>query len=86
MTIASHFRDYPIDKIQARQLDNAMKEEAYAKLEYIIDKVAMHILNKPSQNWTRFEYINALKALFEMQQQLLDSKGWNASKQPKVRK
>lgn len=67
-----------MDTIQKKEADIWMREASLARQERIIQKA--HRCINDGKNWKPFEYINALKEVFRMQQKMIENMNWNDSK------
>ena len=80
LTISEHCKRYPLDKIQAYQLDYTMREAEFAKQEHLIEKANIYAMSKPKEAWRPNEYIYILRSISQMRDKLIENRNWNASK------
>ena len=79
-TISNEFKDYQnSNSWELEEHLEGLKQNAFAKQEYLIEKASLHISEK-NKNWKPFEYIAAIKETFLMNQQMIENKNWNDSK------
>ena len=76
--VIKEYKDkHPLSETQARYLDDWLREAHIARMEKLIEAIALEIKYKYPEWWKgRYGYSKAIKTLYDMNVELMILKGW----------
>lgn len=78
--ISKHYQDNRPAVEDLTEYKEGLKEAAFDQQELLIEKAVMYMQRRDDKSWKPFEFMSALKQLYDMRQQLIENQNWNASR------